>query len=668
MRRLSSPGTRLLLPKGMCRAWQREKSRWAKPASLKIIDLLLVYSYPSNGTPLRNLFLLGLNLSRSRLELSTSDVSALLLSIPQMISSQDVLVVADKTPLIPEVLCASPSYPFSAPPPTPKGNRAHRREQVPVRPQQVRHSVRVLCNYCIDSNPVMRPTKRRRLTSSGSPVRRSARSKRATWLDKLPEEVCERLAAHVCHRNQSLDGLALAKTSPALRRATIAALGHRLVIHDKRSLSDLFFAPKKGNWDTATTRKWISVMGEDLKEIDQQYLRTLGSRHPLRFTLSIFSLPNLRVAQITDHPAHLAAVAHSSSIQELSIAFRGYTSATEVFRTLSKLPLQKLKTGCPEIADRRPNYQCPLQDPEVTRLALISESLPRLDSIDVSTCGCYNRSDDTVWRNLGSLNSLREVTFLWFDGADRFSQEVITFLSGLDSVRIICSPFAHDLAVLIGAAVTVISYPHGYISLLIQNGGFTAAHVRDLQNLPRLKNLSLHIIQGAEEELPEVVRKLPELTDLDLVFVQSALESRERCQYSGSLFATASPGTMLRTVQAAPHLSTLCVGQVRIRLVELDMILKSIGARLRSFETSICDQEESPFDRLEALVLTAAKYNVEVREFWVDDIGHRRGPTPLEEWKRQAKQVLAGLRFLQKRAPYVRMRDMDVRIASMVAS
>lgn len=495
----------------------------------------------------------------------------------------------------------------------------------------------------------MQLRKRQRLAPSASDGRRRAASKRGTWFEKLPEEVCERLAAHVCRQEQNLDGLALAKTSPTLRKAVLAVLNHRLVIYDKTSLSRIRSAPKWGNWDTATIRKWVSMMGKDVLEVVQPFLITLGKRHPPRYTLALLALPNLRMAEITDHPAHLAAVSRSTSIREIMICFRGLVPSTEIFSTFSKLRLETLRTICPNEVEVGPSFQCPFLDRDVSDSDpnVISKSLPHLKAIEVS-CACFEPGGMSYWNVLPSLKTLQEVSVMFGDSPDAIPEEAIRFLSTRDSVRIMETIHAHVLASAIGSAISEISQGRR-----VRFDPFTEEQVIDLENFPRLKKLCFTIIEGADKALPQAVEKLPELRVLDAVWVRSVDEARVPWKYAGARFATASPGTLLRTVQVAPQLSELCIGRVRIPLRELVGILGSVGRRLRVFCTSISHQEESPLDRLEALLLTAAKWNTELRSFLIVDVVLQRGAIRLEEWERQAERVLGRVQFFGKRAPYV---------------
>lgn len=161
------------------------------------------------------------------------------------------------------------------------------------------------------------------------------------------------------------------------------------------------------------------------------------------------------------------------------------------------------------------------------------------------------------------------------------------------------------------------------------------------------------------------MEKLPELRRLILMWAAPGQEAREPCRYTGSRFARASPGVMPRVVQVTPQLVSLVMVDVRISLPELLTIMKWMGKRLHGFKTSIGDQEESPFERLEALLVAAANHNRELRAFWVEDVKHERGPIPAEEWKLQARRVLVRLEYLREQAPCLSVRAMEMEIQRM---
>lgn len=505
----------------------------------------------------------------------------------------------------------------------------------------------------------MERAKRQKLASPRAPTRRRVATRCCeTWLDKLPEDVCVRLAAHVCHDDQDLDGLALAKTSPLLRRAVLTILDHSLIIWDKESFGKLAAAPKTGNWDTLTNRKWMSVMGADVHKVFQPMLRTLLYKRPPRYTLRLLSLPNLRMVDITDHPNYLSAVSRSSSIRELSIRWLGQVPLTKMLETFSKVQLTKLKTICPDPRDRSPTFQCPFSDPRLSNTDGngISTCLPGLKSVDIR-CVCYSAipqdGEIMFWQFLASLKTVEEVSFVWVDSGDNIPQESYRFLSKRASVRIMESPFANEFASRIGSSVTAILNDHD-----ILNAALTTTQVCGLPNLARLKKLSFKIREGAEKDLPDVVAKLPELNVLNLSWERNVEGSRDRCRYTGSRFATALPGAMLRTVQVAPQLFEIGFVQVRIPLIEVVAILSSIRGQLRFFEFSMGDQEEPPLDRLEMVLLAAVQNNPELRYFVVDDMSYGCTLAPRKDWNWQIERVLSGLRFLQKRSPHVYIGDL----------
>lgn len=175
----------------------------------------------------------------------------------------------------------------------------------------------------------------------------------------------------------------------------------------------------------------------------------------------------------------------------------------------------------------------------------------------------------------------------------------------------------------------------------------------------------LQFISQASAGFPNAVEKLPELRALDLIWGEPAVQVQKPGKYTDMQFATATPGVMFRTVQATKKISKLCIGSVGIALTEVVSILKWMGRQLLEFETSVCDQEEAPFERLEILLLTAAEHNNELGTFSVAAFEHDRGSVPLEKWKQQAERVLARLRYLEKYATYLWVRELEAKLKRM---
>lgn len=414
--------------------------------------------------------------------------------------------------------------------------------------------------------------------------------------------------------------------------------------------------------------QWMRVMGEDIFELYQPSVATFGRRQqrgfllrePSLVQLPRLSLPSLRRLHISDHPKIFTAAVHLSSVRELTVDILGYMPPKELFEAFSRLRLVKLSTICRHGLAFSPSpgpFRCPFQDREISASDsdLVSKSLPYLKTIEIC-CKCYGRRKAAFWGVLPSLKTLKEVAFRWDSPAVRVPKETIRFLSMRDSVRITSSRYAYQLASLIGGSVSEITSldplpaAHGLFTRE-STTLFTTEQVHNFRNYPRLRTLRIKIREGADVVLPEVVQRLPELNRLELWWVPSGLEEREPCKYSGYRFVTAQLGVMLRTIASARQLSKLCIARVRIPLTEMVRILKLIGRQLREFETSICDQEESPYDRLEAILLTTAEHNTELRELEVLDMEQVGGPMPSDEWRGQARRVLGRLHFLEKRAP-----------------
>lgn len=494
----------------------------------------------------------------------------------------------------------------------------------------------------------MHRRKRQRLARSGSDGPLEATSGIPIWLDNLPHEICERIATHVCRRQQNLDALALANTSSVMRKAVLAVRHRRLSIRDRRWISSPVFFPKEpkgGNLDMKTLRQWIVTMGDDVFEMDQLYLANFMRKRLPRFILPVLALPNLRAVHIVDHPAQLAAISSSASVRDILLQVRGCVTPKDLFRAFSKIKLTKLIVVCDHITGGQ--FPCPFEDLDATGLNTdtVRKSLQHLKSLLVRCPSNYHACSSKIWKVVPSLETIRDITFSWNRLSTAFPEHAVKFLSKRDSVGISNTDDSCNLAARIGTSVTEIS-----TDLHVEMIPYSADELLRLRQHPRLKVLRVKLKSGTDAVLPQTVRRLPELKELEVFWDNSELIGREPCKYSGLLFASASPGVMLRTVKAAPRLSCLCLGLVRIALSEVIDILRCVGSRLRVFQTFVSDQEEAPFERLEALLLAAAEHNDELKEFSVSDVNHWRGPIPVHEWKQQCKRVLRSLQFLEKRA------------------
>lgn len=402
--------------------------------------------------------------------------------------------------------------------------------------------------------------KRRRLPSraaftppgaAASAKKRPRKARREIWLDKLPEEVCQRIATHVFHEVQGPDALALAKASSTLRKAVLAALRHRLTITET-----------DGAGKDSESSKWISVFAKDINELNVPLYFTFKGYAPPKFVHRLLSLPTLRVADISDQSRQLKAVARSSSIQEISIAIQGQVPPTQIFEALSKLPLLKLKTQCQKT---HAGFKCPYHDKIITGpgSTTIAVNCPMLISLEVN-CHCARKGKHKIWNVLPSLSTLHEMTVYWYLVSVAIPKESLRFLSKLDSVRIFGERIRpHSLSSQIGSPVSEIYY---YSPLSSEQ---TAEQVADFRNYSRLKVLSLRLMEGAESALPELVKKLPDLTKLVLQWRGSARTAREPFAESGVIYSTAAQGVLLRTVQSASKLSELHLYRIRIPLNEV---------------------------------------------------------------------------------------------------
>lgn len=383
----------------------------------------------------------------------------------------------------------------------------------------------------------------------------------------------------------------------------------------------------------------MQLFGEDVHELKLPVYRPCNGRNIPSFVVPVLSLPHLRIASITDCPKQLAAVSTSHTIEQLSLTFivgRSIVSASpSPFTYLTDLPLKKLHTKC----EWKPSYprgyfRCPYQHDPALIISKTSQGiktlLPHLTHLDLD-CDCPREgAEHALWTFLPHQTLLIELTIRWYVVSSSIPDRICPFLRNLSSVRILGEgvdipsltfddlpyppsiSFMHGnfqtapktpLAPLVGQAVTEIEYTSPLLGYRL----LTSQHILELTKYHRLRSIALPLANDVEQVLPQLATALPDLERL-------ALHPNDRRHYG------VRPGAILQTVQSAGKLSDLRLKAIRIGLAEMVDVLRILGVRLRVLGVSIHRQVEPPVNRLQALLLAAAKYNADLRKFDVFDV------------------------------------------------
>lgn len=454
------------------------------------------------------------------------------------------------------------------------------------------------------------------------------------WLDLLPPEICERIAAHVSRGTQRASALSLAEASVKMRTAVMSALGHKLLLfsetEDDLTGRWLQFAPYVKSlefgaviYDTARSAVKVSN-GKKMcvSTWDDGLLRKSNCLESVDFWLQ---------------PSILRALTGLRSLRKLTIKSADSHHGDLLFQVLTSLDIRDLMFRC----EARDIDLCLLSNKKYFNDAYnaLAKSCPNLETLDIF-CVCTGWGNQTAQMSTSAhrvfdiFPACKSLRYLKLHSHP--PQNVMQNICAIHSVELPHDERTHQLAMKLGNAVTVLSC----------NRYLDPKEVECLSICHRLVVLDIRIKEGTENVLPKLAQGLPYLRCLKLQMKMSC-DARNR----PFLFPRTKPGGMLQTVRSAHHLDTLHIVDIRISTSELEAILAHCGVRLRDFLISISDQDEPALQRLETLLCTAALHNSELRSLitvlrtWM--------PTNLGGLAWQAHRIYAALHFLESRAPYL---------------
>lgn len=468
-------------------------------------------------------------------------------------------------------------------------------------------------------------------------------------MDILGGDICSRIAIYVCNGEQNEDALLLAETSPELRRAVMSALSYKVGMF----------------WNTQHGARWTMVAAQDIRCVTvstHPYIlgRAFDSFAPMN-PLMLLQAPTLRRAEISDEPAMLWAVKGSTSLRELLVRIGSRNDFGLIWGTLASLNLEKLELECygkPSYTGNCPNmhfahYVRSLASnvAQGSRFPLLA-FCPNLSSLRMSCWPIHQTNPLGDW--LHFFPKLREVIVTTY--RDELSDR-IGKLKYIESVKIINAHHSFRLAMHLGSSVTVLSTTED----------LDEGQVANLHSCPRLTALTTGIHEGADQSLSDL-SCIPKLRSLRLRWSKPILRiPRTYNWYRGTCSrSAASKGTMLRTVGRATSLVQLHLVNVRIDGDELTLILRCMGPRLQYFETSVCGQDQSPFDRLENIVKAMTLYNPELRFFDIEEELSWANQDAQQPISIQARRIRAGLRRLQYRAPLMNARRLKWNVNALI--
>lgn len=467
------------------------------------------------------------------------------------------------------------------------------------------------------------------------------------WLDLFPDEVCERLASHVCHRQFSQSALHLAESSEKQRAAVVAALNFCFPIRmsdcDHADRWAAVFSPDvreyKGLRPLLSTPIWEEqIVAAHAVQVDDARMKAV--------IVAMLRAPTLRKASSLCQPFFLDAVSQSTSLRDLVIRLYGQPPMQLLFDSLATLQPRKLTieclVGCASDNFAKDVSRCPFygQERSDATCKKLAAACPNLEYVEICCLCPSNNSGLRTWRIFPLLPHLKEID-IWCKA--RALDETLPRLRAMKSVSINVALHGLQLALQIGDSVTALSC--GSNSTLLDVGQVAA-----LATLPRLKRLELFISADVDCLLPSALRALPLLESLKLTWVKpgNSKDDRRRwvvcrsgCNTYKTSNAEATPGALLRIVQAVPNLKSLCIRDVDVSLQEEMAVLSFAGSQLEAYLTTVTHHSDRPLDRLEGLLCSAIKHNPELRRFEVFSKG----------WVRKVSSSVYGDRTMARRSP-----------------
>lgn len=441
---------------------------------------------------------------------------------------------------------------------------------------------------------------------------------RRLWLDVLPSELRIHVALHVSRGRQTKAALHLAETNALQRAAVLFTLSYRLVFSDP-ALAARWTAVFTGQVRDLTFDRYVSFPAD-------------ASPHPHQ----LLKAPALRVAAIRGQPAELLALAGSKSLRDLTVVLPKDSDFELLLDILRTLCIDKLSLLC--VSEKR---FCPVKkiihaNDNADALAI---SCPQLTALRVA---CWHR--DPLWKLLPTFPALREITL-----ESAVLVAALPLLSTLDAVHIRRVPASMYVAEQLGSAV----------SSIISKQCLSRSDVEMLgARCPRLLELDVRIHEDATVALVDAVRSMSSLRSLRVRWSAPAVSIKRSYKWNLASFCSVAPGLLLTIVESLPDLVELDLLCVRIDMAELTAILRKLGKRLQHFSTSIADQDESPFDRLDAVFRAVTACNSGLHYFSIDVqrtdemslLGTMQHEDP-EKRLRQGRVLAESLRRLSRAAP-----------------
>lgn len=469
-----------------------------------------------------------------------------------------------------------------------------------------------------------------------------------------PSEVRCRIARMACRGRPNETALHLAETNAVQRKAILSALSYKLEI--------------SGDVVPSVTR-WISLFADKIRDISLGHVNVFPW-HIRSSILTLLKAPTLRCAQLFDDPDALNALAESPSIQELLVRIDTTGSQHLLLQTLKTLTLTRLQL----YSYGRFASECPFMN-ELTKDGIDRDALqaccPKISSLKIS-CSLsqhtHRPTEDPLWKMLPLFPVLREVTVETDAPSSSFPslhrlesvQVASQMLWGVDKPNT-ASFNALLLAVRLGSRVT----------RLTTQEALTATEIAQLVNCPNLSYLEIGVLEGAEQAVFKSVHSLSSLRSLKLKWYLPDAPIRKSWAPPLRL-SVCRAGAMMQIAESAPKITEVELLDVRIGMTELNGILRFFGPRLKHFATSIFNQDETPFSRLEGVIRAVTAHNSGLHTLNID-LEWLPMAYPISDWydgslHQQIRQVRAALYRMERAVPFLDFYEFERQLNGIIGN
>lgn len=446
-----------------------------------------------------------------------------------------------------------------------------------------------------------------------------------TWLDTLPHEVCERIAAHVSTSKNDL---------PLLN---LASMGQKQQLAVSSFLDGKYVEPRHAGCSPYALSSWRRMfINTGVREVDlSNFLDFEESRVPgyiaedLAYLLNAPTLCKLAITDIE----WLLMVLYNSSVVDICLTLRrrgSWRLVMEVLRTLSPKRLSLKFDWC--------RTECCIAKENQQDLSTVVTSCSRLGHMEIDRFFCGSCLLDFEWSFISQVPSLREVTI----GTVRITSN-IPLLRRHGATATIHAPVQF-----IVGSITVEQFPI-LVTELLQMQLLRTQNFRYFSAYPKLRKLECSVFDGVETVLVNICQTSPLLHTLRI---------EGQPQHRG--FQNMAQGFALRLVEAAPKLVEISFVHIKIPMAELKLVLQSLGSRLETFVISAMLRDEVEGNVLAIILDTIIERNDNLRELHVYDrkVMLRRKIAP---------NALALLSLLRMRQPLFRLRVSGYRTSAKFA-